>query len=278
MLTIFTIPKSFQGKIRIIQRNAVRSWTALEPSCEIILFGNDEGISGAAEELGVRHISEIPLNAFGTPLISSAFETARVRARNDILAYVNADIILMQDFTEAIRKIELSPFLMIGRRWDLDLDRELNISNRYWQSELKDMVRIEGKLHGLSGIDYFVFPRNLKHDLPPFAVGRPGWDNWLIHHALTKEIPVIDATACLTAVHQNHESVYQARKKEVEENIQIGGLHSMSTLRDADWVLDAGGLRRSPYHRRLFSRFSLSRPGSRLLFLKRKAQNLFAYR
>jgi len=37
MLTLFTIPKAFQGHTGVIQRNAIRSWTLLRPECEIIL-------------------------------------------------------------------------------------------------------------------------------------------------------------------------------------------------------------------------------------------------
>jgi hypothetical protein len=278
MLTIFTIPKPFQGLSRIIQRNALQSWIALEPKCEVVMCGGEEGLSETASEFGIFQMREISKNRFGTPLISAAFESVRKFAGRDTLAYVNADMILMQDFIDAVKKIDLPSFLMIGRRWDLNVDREMHFHNGNWQEDLRYRVRSEGKLHGLSGIDYFVFPRHWEHNLPPFAVGRPGWDNWLIFHARTLKVPVIDATACLTAVHQNHESVYRTRKREVEENIRIGGLDRMSTIRDADWILDEKGLRRSPYPRRLLSVFLLSRPGSTFLLMKRKAQNFFAYR
>ena len=56
MLTIFTIPKCFRGHISVIQRNAIRSWRMLRPECEIILFGDEEGMKEVAEEFGVRHI------------------------------------------------------------------------------------------------------------------------------------------------------------------------------------------------------------------------------
>ena len=40
--------------------------------------------------------------------------------------------------------------------------------------------------------------------LPPFAVGRPGWDNWLIGRALELRLPLIDMTPSVLAIHQNH--------------------------------------------------------------------------
>ena len=42
-LTLFATPKRFQGHIDNIQRNAIASWTRLNPRPEIILFGADDG-------------------------------------------------------------------------------------------------------------------------------------------------------------------------------------------------------------------------------------------
>lgn len=52
MLTIFSIPKAFNGHIGDIQRNAINSWTRLQPECEILLLGDDEGTGKAADENG----------------------------------------------------------------------------------------------------------------------------------------------------------------------------------------------------------------------------------
>src|SRR5436309_411668 len=42
MLTLFAAPKPFRGHIGIIQRNAITSWTKLQPRPEIILYGTQE--------------------------------------------------------------------------------------------------------------------------------------------------------------------------------------------------------------------------------------------
>ncbi len=42
-LTILAMPKPFRGHIGIIQRNAITSWTKLQPRPEILLFGTEEG-------------------------------------------------------------------------------------------------------------------------------------------------------------------------------------------------------------------------------------------
>lgn len=43
MLTIFSYPKPFKGHIDVIQRNAINSWTLLNPKPEIILACDEEG-------------------------------------------------------------------------------------------------------------------------------------------------------------------------------------------------------------------------------------------
>jgi len=55
MLTLFSTAKPFHGHNGIIQRNALKSWTLLHPSVEIILFGDDEGAAEVCAEYGLRH-------------------------------------------------------------------------------------------------------------------------------------------------------------------------------------------------------------------------------
>ena len=123
MLTIFTIPKAFEGPMDAIQRNAIKSWTLLKPACEIILFGDDDGTDKVAEELGVRHIPNINRNEFGTPLLDHTFQLADREAKYPLLCYVNAEIILMGDLLEAVKNVQehSSWFLMTAQRWNLDV-------------------------------------------------------------------------------------------------------------------------------------------------------------
>jgi len=281
MITIFTIPKAFSGNINIAQRNAIRSWLQLSPRCEIILFGDEEGVVETARELGVLHIAEIEKNEFGTPFLNSAFNTTQELAKNDILVYINTDIILTLDFVSAVKKIERPMFLMSGRRWDLDIKEEINFNEDDWEEKLQERIKKKGNLHSPSGADYFIFTRNLPHNLPPFTVGRPGWDNWLIYNILKLKIPVIDASQAITVAHQNHESSHlqvkkdDLKKKEAMRNLKLaGGFSNMGTLRDADWLLTENGLEKPPYPRRIFAKMSLFYPWRLLLALKRKIQNV----
>jgi hypothetical protein len=77
VLTFFCIPKAFQGHFGVIQRNALASWRALGPSCEVLVFGDEEGADAAAEAAGARHLPAIGRNEFGTPLLDDVFRQAQ---------------------------------------------------------------------------------------------------------------------------------------------------------------------------------------------------------
>jgi hypothetical protein len=254
MLTIFSVAKPFRGHFATIQRNAVASWARLQPACQILLFGNEEGIAEVAAEIGATHLPELERNEFGTPLVSSIFSQAEKRAQFPNLCYVNADILLLDDFLPAVQKIrDWNPrSLMVGRRWDLDVTEPLNLETG-WEDELRGRVRSAGRLHEHCGIDYFVFQRGLWSEIPPFATGHCGfWDNWLVYRARTLGAPVVEATRCLTAIHQNHPNSYHASGAasacwdvERERNHALGGgLRNACTLRDATHQLTSAGIRR----------------------------------
>lgn len=276
MLTIFSTPKPFIGNIKTIQTNAIRSWAELHPHCEIILFGDENGTAEIAAELGIKQVTAMERNEYGTPLISSMFKIAQEMADNELLCYVNADIILMSDFIPAIGQVRISPFLMVGQRWDIDLNETLDFQKADWETRLKIRVETEGMLHGVTGIDYFVFPGGLYENMPPLAVGRPGWDNWLIYHTRLRKIPVIDATAMIKAVHQNHgHADYPGGDKgfwegpEAKRNMELaGGRDHAFHIGFADWRLTSQGLHRVRGWRSLYFRLRvlpLLHPGFRFL-------------
>jgi len=276
MLTIFSIPKAFVGHTNIIQKNAIKSWLELKPQCEIILFGDDKGVAETAKELSVDHIPFVRKNEFGTPLLSSAFTSAQQVAKNNTLMYANADVIFFQGLIETVYKIKQEFFLICGRRWDLDIRDHVDFKNSTWTTKLFSRITKEGKLHGYAGIDYFIFPKNMVN-MPEFAVGRPGWDGWLVYDVRMRKIPVIDATDSITIIHQNHDyshSKFPERNRvggpELKENTMLaGGGANMMTLREADWVLNKEGLKRPRFTLRILSFLSLYYPWRWLLGVKR---------
>jgi len=212
MLTIFSTPKPFQGHESVIQRNALGSWVRLDSECEVLLFGDEPGSAEIAEQLGVRHVPEIRHSEFGTKRLDHIFACAQEMAKHDILCYANCDVILLPPFCEAVTRVAAwSPqFLMVGRRWDTPLIQAVDFGATGWDAQLRDFAMRSGKLQLPYAVDYFAFSRGLYRDLPPFAVGRVHWDHWLVWKARSMRVPVVDASADVLAIHQNHDYAYHS--------------------------------------------------------------------
>ncbi|TFH32139.1 MAG: hypothetical protein E4G99_13115 [Anaerolineales bacterium] len=256
--TIFSCPKPFRDEhIAQIQRNAIGSWLQLHPQVEVILLGNEQGVDLVAAEMGARHIREVERNVNGTPLIRSIFQEAQAASTAPLMAYVNADIILMPDFLSLTRvRQRFDRFLVVGSRIDLDMPNEITF-DAAWRQELWGKVEREGRLHKPSGSDYFVFPRGTFVDIPPFALGRAGWDNWMIYAGRRESLPVIDASGEIQVVHQDHDYAHlpgarpHYRHPESSHNVQLaGGSEMIFTLRDTDWRIVNGLIRRKRWHER----------------------------
>lgn len=159
-----------------------------------------------AQEYKVRQLTDVRRNEAGTPLVSSIFELARHASQAPLLTYINADVMLLPAFVESARQVsqQLEHFLLIGQRWDLDVRRMLDFSPGWGKRLLAD-VKARGQLHLPAGSDYFVFPRALFSEMPNFAIGRAGWDNWMIYHARKQGYPVVDGTPSIITIHQDHD-------------------------------------------------------------------------
>lgn len=256
MITIFSLPKPFMDHIGIIQRNAINSWMKLDPSISIILFGDEFGTKEVATEFGISHVPLVAKNQYGTPLIDDIFRKAEKISKNDILCYVNADIILMNDFFNAIIKSKTfqRPFLMSGRRWNFEINNQLDFSD-HWDDELTKDVLDRGEIFASCYIDYFVFTQGLWKEIPPFAIGRTSWDNWLLYGAKKFGGILIDSTPMIMAIHQNHD--YSHLKDGIQEawngleaqnNRKMADGHIYS-LDNSDFLLTKKGLKINYYSR-----------------------------
>jgi len=253
LITLFSAPKPFTDPhIAMIQRNAIRSWTLL-PDVDVILLGEETGLAETAQELGVRHISDIQRNVSGTPLISSMFQVARKNSQSELLCIINADMILMPDFIETAKlTVKLKDkFVLLSQRWDLDITKPIEFTND-WQNELRNTVYATGSLHRPSGSDFFLFPKSCYNDVPAFTIGRAGWDNWMIYKARKENWSVIDGTPSLLVVHQNHDYSHLPGAKphynhpDSNENIRLAGGHAniRYTILDSTHQLANGKLAR----------------------------------
>jgi hypothetical protein len=113
------------------------------------------------------------------------------------------------------------------------------------------------------GSDYFIFSRDCFVDMPEFAIGRAGWDNWMIYKARKEGLATVDATASIFIVHQNHDYSHlpggqpHYRLPETYENIRLAGGREVTrfTLLDTNQQLVNGRLRRQAWSGERFIRW-----------------------
>jgi SAM-dependent methyltransferase len=262
-LTLFTTCKPFAGPFATIQTNALRSWAALRPEAEILVFGDEPGVRERCETLGVRQVRDVPRNEFGTPLLDGLIAAAEREARGDTLALVNADILLTRELLPAVADVRrrFDRFLLLVRRWNVDLEGDWMLNGDDPEPLVRAVVRERGMMEPVyRNVDVFVFSRGLFAGLPPYAVGRGRWDSALIYEARRRGAAVVDATDVVTTAHQNHDyshhpggaaGLFEGPEYARNEAL-LGGPQYIFTALNATHVLTPGGLRRRvdlyPHH------------------------------
>jgi hypothetical protein len=247
-LALVAVPKPFDGEFEVIQWNAIQSWMRLRPRPIIVLVGDEPGTAELAAEVEAVHVPNVARSRLGTPLVGDVFACAEQAAQTPLVCYANADIVLMSDFSMALaRAARRQRFLLAGRRWDLRIAHRL-LFTPGWEREIRRTALSKGRPHAFTGIDYFVYRRGMWGDVPGFAIGRFAWDNWLVWRARDLGVPVLDASAAVLAVHQDHAagaldgSDAADRESERLANIALAGWVAAGyTLDDASHVLTRRG-------------------------------------
>jgi hypothetical protein len=251
MLTLFTAPKAFEGHNGVIQRNAIESWLKLTPTPEIIILGKDAGCAEICQEFNLKHIPDLENSI--PPLISDIFAKAKSLASNDYICFVNTDILLFDDFMESFDRVrqKCDKFLMVSSRYNIDVEDG--------RTDYKKQALEKIDMYPAAGSDFFLFPKNLYKEIPPFFIGRGYWDNWLMYEAKRLGAYLVDATHDVVAVHQNHDYAhisgintgnrdekYVFNMQQGQRNLVLaGGRKNLYTNYDADFVLVDGKLKPS---------------------------------
>lgn len=273
-LSIFSTAKPFRGEIARIQRNAVRSWLALKPRPEIILLGNDEGVGEVCREFGLIHVRDVATAPSGAPYLDDLFAKARQAASGELLCYVNADIILLQDFLAAAERVfeALGPSIVIAAPYNVPVTWEVDSADPTAVLRLRALIERGRNGPTPIGADVFLFPRLAYLRVPGVVVGRWWWDNLLMALASESRFPAVDITAVARAIHQEHRgSTHSGRwvddplsEQERLRNIaSVSGPQRFFWRQDLEWSLRAdGSLRRRPLPRLTFLARYLAREAS----------------
>lgn len=105
--------------------------------------------------------------------------------------------------------------------------------------------------------------------MPPLAIGRPGWDNYALWLARSRGAALVDASAVVKAVHQNHDYSHLPKAAGVQPDEEarrnralIGEWWHMYTIEDATHRLTERGFEPSHRHPWLMVKRAWSHPGS----------------
>jgi hypothetical protein len=250
VLTLFSIPKPFEDLVDTIQRNALRSWCALD-GVEVLVLGDEPGTADTAAEFGVQHLGGLVTNERGTPRLDDAFARVEATARYPLRCFVNADIVFLDDFRPALQSVQasLSDFLAVGETREVAVIEALPLDEPEGRVDLRRRALAEGRSRGATAIDYFVYSEGLFGSLPPFVVGRAGFDNWLVWSARAGGAAVVDMTRAVLAVHQSHDYSHVPGGQneahfgvEAARNLSLaGGKRQLYTIYDASYRLAGDG-------------------------------------
>lgn len=243
MISFLTSAKPFTGPYRDLQIRAIKSWLSTAPNVEVTLYGHSEGAAEVCRKLGIGYVPDVQTSPHGIPLFNSIAKHAKDNATHDMQVYVNCDILLTSSLVKAVRAISFEHFLLVGQRVDLSDSVSVDVHQPYWLQELHDVAdNGMASLHPPSGKDYFVFPRGLWDSLPPLVIGRAGYDDALLAFCLRSDIPIIDGTFDVVALHQFHDNnrrnaVWKGPDVRFNERMHPGITHSAPAVSDAQWTL-----------------------------------------
>lgn len=252
MVTFFSVPKAFAGDMDIVQRNSIASWLSFANDVQVVLCGEEHGVPSVAGDFGVQRAPRVKRNEYGTPLLHSVFSQAAKLARHDVLCYVNCDVILAGAMAQVAETVRRRQLVVVSRRRNLTKIPCLDAHADDFKRRIAKLAATAALDGPETALDVLAFPsESFFTDIPAFAVGRPGWDNWYLFHALKHWRPVADATAVLEVMHQPHDYGHVPDRAgsgwegpEANRNRELaGGWQALFSLLDVSHTLGSHGLR-----------------------------------
>jgi hypothetical protein len=254
MITIYTTARPFRGHFGVIQRNAIQSWTLLDPRPNVLLIGDEEGYRDAARDLGITHLPQVELSEQGTPLLNSMVAMAEAYSGDDLFLLMAADTILFDDVMRAARiaRDRFRRFCVVAGRNHARVESPIDFGDPRWRDHLRDSLIPTSKADLWAG-DFFLYSRGLWEGMPSFAVGRTIADNWMFYHVVKSGAALIDATRSVVTLHQDHDYSHHPDGvdgvfggDEARTNRALVSPDDLETMENANWILGPDGLRRPP--------------------------------
>ena len=254
--TVFSCPRAMEDVHLLRQTNAILSWLNMEPKPEVLLMGDDPGVSEFAKTHGCQNVP-VKRNDYGTPLVNDIFKQGQLASSNTVMVYINADIIVEPHLGQVLLNVHNNfrdhTFFMVGRRWDMKVEEYINFEDKRWPEILMAQCRASGGyLRNHGAIDAFGFhnPCLFFKEMEDFAVGRSGWDNWIVSKALQRGLNVVETTAAVNMFHQNIPARLIGKAIRTPEQLynreiyhRTKGPHS-GTTKQSQWIYDGKEFKR----------------------------------
>ena len=252
MLTLFSIPKAFGGHIGADPAQRGAELAALGHGVQVMLVGDEAGVAASAGSSASSHVPGVALSEHGTPRIDDAFARVDALAEHPLRCFVNADVVLLDDFLPAVTAVEapFDRFLIVGatarpRRVEDDLVLDGAEPCRARSARAATRAARAARPRSTTSSS----PPGLFDPLPPFVVGRARFDNWLVWQARAARAgrgcdaapssPSTSATTTRTSRAGSRRRTSAARRERNEE--LAGGSGRIYTIFDASHRLQPDG-------------------------------------
>lgn len=215
MISFITAFKKFKPPYDMIQRSAMYSWKAnvIRTVAPLNEVGVKEGCAPYDNITlidGVKRAREL---GFGnqSPIVKDLILKALPHMDTVMVALINSDIIIPENFVEIIQKIVNKygySVYMVGSRQDIQLNYHVNSPETF--KKVFQEKRVDYDAHTSSDIfitSKFLW-RKIVHDMPDFILGRYGWDNWLHMYAEINSLNKFNCSSVLPILHCQHNHLH----------------------------------------------------------------------
>jgi hypothetical protein len=211
-----TTIKPFNEFFKFRQLNAIQSWLLLKDIDKKILILTEDDIEEDLEKLFnyndkvqvIKNFEKSP--STNIPTFRALYSAAKdeIKSDKDIICQINADMILLDDFSKTINnildQINSKNFCFIGQRTSWKEPNSIDFSNENWSNILFNQLKNSGELNPACAIDYFICSEKTFEKIPEFYIARMKYDNWLVSNAIKNNEYTIDVTKTIFSIHQDH--------------------------------------------------------------------------
>jgi hypothetical protein len=225
-ITFITAFRKFRSPFDMIQHSAMYSWKVngipvIAPTNEVDTKGACDAYDNITLIDGVKRGREIGFPT-QSPIVPDLIAKALPVADTTMVAYINSDIIITENFAEKIQQMIDKygyDIFTAGSRNEIDLIGYANTPETY-----KKVLEQEREVYDDStSSDLFIASkftwRKIIKDMPEYILGRWGWDNYL--HMMgevlkLKKYNCSDVLPILHCKHTFHHIFAQEKKHEKE--------------------------------------------------------------